>query len=214
MDHLFGKRVSAGGHISSVYLRRAGNARNPLAKRGIRDELGKTPLACLLALRAHHPVRGEPAIAGRLLLEESPGLLPGAKPLLACGIENDVAVLERVDGGTCGIACRERLHAGRRHAARLLQGFPRPDVDRAPDALRPARSEALHVGAFVVAPDEPVDPPEAQRFVHGLLVGEAALGRMDLPEADPKLWRARMVLFQPTTELGGGCEEGRLHRGL
>jgi len=29
----------------------------------IRDELGKTPFARLFALRAHHPVRGEPAIA-------------------------------------------------------------------------------------------------------------------------------------------------------
>src|SRR4029077_5969394 len=74
-------------------------------------------------------------------------------------------------------------------------------VDRAPDAARRARREPVREARLVHTLLDAVDPPEAQRFVHGLLVGEPAPARRLLVEPDPQLTRRAAMRLQPGTEI-------------
>src|SRR5512133_425864 len=82
-----------------------------------------------------------------------------------------------------------------------------PDDFRVP--LRPgtsgaARGEALTVGRLVAAPNLAVDPPVAERFFEGLVVGEVGrlLGSF-LREYEPDPGRVGVVFCQPRSPRGG-----------
>src|ERR1051325_1008255 len=65
------------------------HATNPPPVRGAVDQRHETPLARLLLLRLHHPVRDLAAVAGRLRAPELPRLLVRAEALLV--VRRDLA---------------------------------------------------------------------------------------------------------------------------
>src|SRR5262249_21744814 len=151
------------------------------------DESGEPPLASLLALGAHHPMRRRPPVPGRLSLEVGPRLLVAAESARERGREFDRRLLERVDPGPVLVARFVGRQARPRHAAGFDQPLDVADVHPAPDALRLPRAEANREAVVVQAMADTVDPPEAERFVERLPVGEAAIRRMGLEDPDGEI---------------------------
>src|SRR5687768_8602712 len=180
-----------------------------LARSRARDELRQPASARFVALGAHDPEGHEATVAGRLPVEEGPGLAAGAEALFHLGRELHVAVLERVEADAPRVALLEGIEAGLRHPPRGSQPLDLADVDRAPHARGLTRREALLVGKLVVALREAVDPAEAQGFVHGFLVAHALAPAVLLPEADPELRGGGVVTLEPAAERGGRGEELR-----
>jgi hypothetical protein len=73
----------------------------------------------------------------------------------------------------------------------------------APDALRLAWGEPDLERVRVDAVHDPVDPPEAERLVDGLRVGDAPVRGVDLVEPDDELGLLVVVLLEPRTQRGG-----------
>src|SRR6266545_904319 len=167
--------------------RRAVEPRKPPAFRAERDQGGQPLEARLVLLRAHHEPVGEAPIPGRLRLEEGPGGRVGAELALEGTGQCRVRALERLDARPLLVAPLERGEAGRAHPPERLQLAHALDVDEAPVTPRLARREALDVAALVHGLAHAVDPPEAERLVEGLPVGDARLAGALVEVPEPQL---------------------------
>src|SRR5207245_4016201 len=93
----------------------------------------------------------------------------------------------------------------------VLQLLCALDVDRAPDAASAPRREADRVAPVVDAAADPVDPPEAERFVDRLRPGDARAARVALVETNQQLAGAAMIAREPRAKVGRGGEEAGFH---
>lgn len=92
------------------------------------------------------------------------------------------------------------------HAAGGLQPGDVVTVDLAPDALRPARREALQVRAFVERLPDAVDPAPAERHVQRLCGGHGRHAGILLVNPQPHFRLAGVVRGQPPSERRFGAE--------
>src|SRR5262249_28754085 len=154
-------------------------------------------LARRFALRAHQPERADPLVPRRLRAEELPGGAVGAELALVGRREPLRAVLVGVQPRALRGAGAHRLEPRGPHPARGLERLRAPDVDRAPDALRPARREPDREAVVVEAAADPIDPAEAERLVQRVGVGHAAIAGVDLEDADQQRLGVPVILFEP-----------------
>jgi len=166
----------------------------------------------LVFFRADHPVRDRPAVPRRAGFE----VFHGGGVGLECPHHRRrqlgaLALLVRVDRRAIVAARLERRETGGRHAAQVLQLLCALDVDRAPDAASAPRREADRVAPVVDAAADPVDPPEAERFVDRLRPGDARTARVALVETNQQLAGAAMIAREPRAKVGRGGEEAGFH---
>src|SRR4029077_19190130 len=115
-----------------------------------------------------------------LRLEPRPRLLLGPEPPPLHRVElRQVPLLVRIGRGSLATLA-ERLQPRGAHAPPLRQLLDAADVHRAPVAGRLPRREPVHVALVVDASANAVDPPEAERLVHGLRPGDARPARTRL----------------------------------
>ena len=84
-------------------------------------------------------------------------------------------------------------------------------VPLAPTAARSSRRETNPVARFVDALPDSVDPPEAQRDIHGFRPGDAPAARALLEIADPLFGEAGVVLPKPSPHCVGVGKESDCH---
>ena len=165
----------------------------------------------LLLLRADDPPVGRLLIGGRLRLEKLPGRLVAFERAGVRLHERVTALLVGVDARSVFLPPLEGLEASRPHPSLFGERLDALDVDRAPDASRPARREPYRVTDVVHAPPDAVDPADRERFVHGLGPGDARLARVLLVEAHQQLPGRRVVLVEPFPQVCRRTEERRFH---
>jgi hypothetical protein len=83
------------------------------------------------------------------------------------------------------------------------------DVDGAPDAPLPARSETNLIADFIDGFPNPVNPSEAQRFIDRLWPGDACLAGVLFVEAHPQFCFRVVMGRKPLTEIRRSFEEFR-----
>src|SRR4029077_509068 len=167
------------------------------------NELGETFQACLFLPGADHPpTRGSP-VPRRVRLEETPGLLVGAKSLFVRATEPGAfSLLVSVDFRALSGASLEGFGAFGSHQAERTEFGHSLNVYRAPDALRPPRRESYDVAGLSEALAHAVNPAETERAIHGFTPGDAGLSGADFMEADPQLLMLLVMLFQPGVPVG------------
>src|SRR5215216_4351614 len=97
------------------------------------------------------------------------------------------------------------------HTAQLGQLANALDIDCAPNAARAAWGEPVRVAVVVDAPPDAIDPPEAERLVERLLIGDRRFARVFLVEPDQQLGRLVVMRCVPLAELVGGGEIDGVH---
>lgn len=100
---------------------------------------------------------------------------------------------------------------GREQPAPLEIGIP-PSIRRRPLAVRLPRRELPGVARLVDAPDEAVDPAEAQRFLDRIVVRERRRAGQPLAEDEPDRGLGGVVGAQPSPPGRAGPDFNRLER--
>ncbi len=181
---------------------------------GVVDQFGETLEAGFFFFGADYPPTDDLAVGGRLGLEEGPSHFVLAQNFFVRLGERGSALLVGIDTGLVGEAGFECFQAGRLHAAFGGKFAGQLDVDRAPNAARPARAETDGVTVVVHAFSDAVDPAETEGFDNRLGPGDAGLAGILFMEADPQFWSGRVVLLEPLVEIGRGFKECEIHFGL
>ena len=172
------------------------------------DEQGKALEFCFFLFCANDPIRCHSLVPRRLRAEEFPGGLVGAKLFrLFAGELGVLALFVRVDGGLFRAASSEGFEAGGMHQAFLCKHSNKSDIDRAPGAGGPARSEANHVAGFIDAFSNAVDPAEAQGNLYGFGPGNTWLAGILFVKAHEKFAKLVVMRFEPCAEIGWRREE-------
>ena len=172
------------------------------------DEHGKPLEFCFFLFCADDPISCHSLVPGSLRAEEFPSGLVCAKLLLLFTSElGALALFVRIDARLFFATGSKGLETCRMHQTRFLELLDAFDVDGAPSASGPARSEANGVAGFVDALSNAVDPAKAQRDPYGLGPGDAGLAGTFFVEAHELLAELVMMGFEPGTEAGGRWEE-------
>ena len=131
------------------------------------DGYGKPLDFCFFLFCADDPISCQPLVPGSLKAEEFPSGLVGAKlPLLFTSELGALALFVRVDARFSCTTCGKSLETGGMHQTRFLKLLDAFDVNGAPSASGPARSEANRVAGFVDASPNAVNPTEAESGVY------------------------------------------------
>src|SRR5713226_3483964 len=93
------------------------------------------------------------------------------------------------------------------HQTHFLELLNPLDVNGAPGAGGPARSEANRVAGFVEALSNAVDPAKAESGVHGFRPGDAGSPGTLLIKADKEFVEFVVMGFEPSAEVGGRRKE-------
>ena len=141
-------------------------------------------------------------VPGSLRTEEFPSGLVCAKLLLLLTSESGAFPLFVRVGARlfCATSC-ESLETCRMHQTHFLELLDAFDVNGAPGAGGPARSEANGVAGFVDALSNAVDPSEAESGVYGFRPNDAGLCGTFFVEANEEFWEFVVMGFEPGTEV-------------
>src|SRR6266542_540684 len=192
--------------------RRAAEQPDPQAGGRIFDEPLEPAPPRFLLFGAHDEEDRDAPIAIRLRLEERPRLPVCLELFLERRIErHGPAPFERIEVRLLRIPSLECAQARRQHAGLFDELLRAARVHRAPDAVPFPRREPDHVAVHVDALAQPVDPADAQRFVHRLGPGDARTPGVFLMEPDPQLGSVGVMLPEPRAEVCGSGEERGLH---
>src|SRR2546425_610078 len=149
------------------------------------DEKRKPLQPRLFLFRADDPPSGHPLVPRSLRTEEIPSCFVCAKVFSLFSREPGVLLLfVGIDAGFFCAACCKSFEACRVHQHHFCEGLDALDVNGAPSAGGPARSEANHVAGFIDALSNAVDPAEAEGHVYGLWPRDAGLPGTFFVEAD------------------------------
>src|SRR5216683_1599405 len=152
---------------------------------GMLDEQRKPLEFCFFPLCADDPISAHPLVPRSLRTEEFPSGFVGAKLFRLFTSElGALPLFVRVDARLLCAACRESLEAGGMHQTHFLELLDALDVNGAPSACGPARSEANRVAGIVDALSNAVDPAETESGVYGFGPGDAGLSGTFFVEAD------------------------------
>ena len=181
-----------------------------LAAFGVGDQCIEPFLPRFFLFCSDYPEGCRAPVPGRLGLEEVPGLAVGAE--VALHFATEVGLVALFVGVLAGLVFGsfKCFDAGGAHSARVGEPLHLPYVHGAPLAFELARGEANGIGVSVDAPPDAIDPPEAQRLVHRLGIGDAGFGRL-LAEADPEFLALMVLCLQPAPKHLGRSKKDDFH---
>jgi len=172
------------------------------------DKQGKPLEPCFFPFCADDPISCHSLVPGSLRAEEFPSGLVCAKLLLLFTSElGALALLVRIDARVFFATGSKGLETCRMHQTRFLEVLDAFDVNGAPGASGPARSEANGVAGFVDAPSNAVDPAEAESGIYGFRPGDARFSRVFFVEAHHQFGEFVVMGFEPSTEVRRRREE-------
>ena len=153
------------------------------------DKQGKPLEPCFFLFCADDPMSCHSLVPGSLRAEEIPSGLVCAKLLLLFTSKlGALALFVRVDAGLFFATGGKGLETCRMHQTRFLELLDAFDVNGAPGAGGPARSETNCVTGFVDAPSNAIDPAEAESGIYGFRPGDAGLSGILLWKPTNSSW--------------------------
>src|ERR1700687_5306870 len=194
--------------MMKLFLLRGNQSRQSPPILRMTDELGKPLELCLFLFGADDPISRHPLVPRGLGKEEIPSGLVCAKLLLLFTSElGALALFVRVDARLFFATGGKGFETCRMHQTHFLELADAFDVNGAPGAGRPARSEANRVAGFVDALSNAVDPTEAGSGVYGFRPSDAGFPGTLLMEADKEFAEFAAMGFEPGTEVSWRWKE-------
>src|ERR1700687_3198574 len=172
------------------------------------DKQGKPLEPCFFLFCADDPIGRHSLVPGSLRAEEFPSELVCAKHLLLSRSElGALALFVRIDARLFFATGSKGRETCRMHQTRFLELLDAFDVNGAPGAGGPARSETNCVTGFVDAPSNAVDPAEAESCIYGFRPGDARFSRVFFVEAHHQFGEFVVMGFEPSSEVKWRREE-------